>query len=60
MAGGAVYRRSDDGNSRPSSVPPSTTQTARGIGLAKISDEVESIFEELCRSTNIRDFSHAA
>jgi hypothetical protein len=34
--------------------------TARGIGLAKISGEVESIFEELCRGLNIRDFSHAS
>jgi hypothetical protein len=43
-AGGAVYHRSDNVDSRPSSVLPSTAQTARGIGLAKISDEVESIF----------------
>jgi hypothetical protein len=37
--------------------------TARGIGLARISGDVESIFKGLCRglnSLNARDFSHAS
>jgi hypothetical protein len=35
--------------------------TARGIDLgARISGEVESIFKELCRGLNARDFSHAS
>ena len=42
--GGAVYHRGDDENSRSSSVLAPTIQTARGIGLAKILEEVESIF----------------
>lgn len=29
-------------------------------GLARISREVESIFKELCRGLNARDFSHAS
>jgi hypothetical protein len=44
-------------NSRPGfSHPP----TARGVGLASISWEVESILTEPepCRSLNARDFSH--
>jgi hypothetical protein len=33
---------------------------ARGIGPARISGEVESIFKELCRGLNARDISHVA
>jgi hypothetical protein len=33
--------------------------TARGIGLARISGDVESIFKELCRGLNARDSTHA-
>jgi hypothetical protein len=40
---------------RPAS---SHLQTARGIGVARISGEVESIFKELCRGLNARDFLH--
>jgi hypothetical protein len=33
---------------------------ARGIGLVRISGEVEPIFKELCRGLNARHFSHVA
>jgi hypothetical protein len=31
-----------------------------GIRLARILGKVESIFKELCRGLNVRDFSHAS
>ena len=52
----AVRRGDDKIHVRPTF---SHLPTARGINLARISTEVESIFKELCLGLNPRDISHA-
>jgi hypothetical protein len=52
-----VVYRGVDGIHGPAS---SHLPTARGIGLARISGEVESTLKELCRGMNARDSSHAS